>query len=125
MELLAGPRPRPLLSTKGVTVATKPDRTGHSPSRTSTASRLTTETKQAFKTTEFWAMVALIVGILLASQVVGQGDGNGDNNADAFPAVRAWLYVAIVGVGYMVSRGLAKSGSRDPYWSDSDDLPNR
>ena len=34
--------------------------------------------------------------------------------ADAFPASRAWLYVAIVGVGYMVSRGLAKAGSRDP-----------
>jgi hypothetical protein len=87
--------------------------------------RLSTETKQAFKTTEFWAMVALIVGILIASAVVGQGDGNGNDNTDAFPAVRAWLYVAIVGVGYMVSRGLAKAGSRDPYWGDRDDLPGR
>jgi len=26
-------------------------------------------------------------------------------------------------VGYMVSRGLAKSGSREPYWADQDDLP--
>jgi hypothetical protein len=93
--------------------------------RSNTLARLTTETKQAFKTTEFWAMVALIVGILVASQVIGQGDGNGNNNVDAFPAVRAWLYVAIVGVGYMVSRGLAKAGSREPYWSDSDDRPNR
>ena len=42
---------------------------------------------------------------------------------DAFPAVRAWLYVAIVGVGYMISRGLAKAGSRDPYWSSTDELP--
>jgi hypothetical protein len=42
---------------------------------------------------------------------------------DAFPAARAWLYVAIVAVGYMVSRGLAKAGSRDPYWSTSEDLP--
>jgi hypothetical protein len=33
---------------------------------------------------------------------------------DAFPAVRAWLYIAIVGGGYMVSRGLAKAGSREP-----------
>jgi hypothetical protein len=87
--------------------------------------RLTTETKMAFKTTEFWAMVAIIVGILVASMVIGQGDGNGNNNADAFPASRAWLYVAIVAVGYMVSRGLAKSGSRDPYWADRDDLPQR
>jgi hypothetical protein len=68
-------------------------------------------------------MVAIIVGILIASWVVGQGDGNGRANVDAFPAVRAWLYVAIVAVGYMVSRGLAKAGSRDPYWSSGDDLP--
>jgi hypothetical protein len=83
--------------------------------------RLASETKQAFKTTEFWAMVAIVVGILLASKLVGQGDGNGRANVDAFPAVRAWLYVAIVGVGYMVSRGLAKSGSSDPYWADPAD----
>jgi hypothetical protein len=85
--------------------------------------RLTTETKHSTKTTEFYAMVAVIVGILIASWIVGQGDGNGKASVDAFPAVRAWLYVAIVAVGYMVSRGLAKAGSRDPYWSTRDDLP--
>jgi hypothetical protein len=84
--------------------------------------RLTSETKHATKTTEFYAMVAIIAGILVASWIVGQGDGNGNSNVDAFPAVRAWLYVAIVGVGYMISRGLAKSGSSDPYWSDGSDL---
>ena len=87
--------------------------------------RLTTETKAAFKTTEFWAMVAIIVGILIASKVIGQGDGNGRDNVDAFPAARAWLLISIVAVGYMVSRGLAKAGSRDPYWADRDDLPHR
>jgi hypothetical protein len=85
--------------------------------------RLTTETKHSTKTTEFYAMIAIIAGILIASWIVGKGDGNGRPNVDAFPAVRAWLYVAIVGVGYMVSRGLAKAGSRDPYWSSGDDLP--
>src|SRR5947199_10687125 len=85
--------------------------------------RLTTETKHSLKTTEFWAMVAIIVGILIASRMIGQGDGNGNNNVDAFPAQRAWLYIAIVGVGYMVSRGLAKAGSREPYWADQNDLP--
>jgi hypothetical protein len=85
--------------------------------------RLSTETKHSLKTTEFWAMVAAIAGILIASWIVGQGDGNGKANVDAFPAIRAWLYVAIVAVGYMVSRGLAKSGSRDSYWSDGADLP--
>ena len=85
--------------------------------------RLTTETKHSTKTTEFYAMIAIIAGILIASWIVGQGDGNGRPNVDAFPAVRAWLYVAIVAVGYMVSRGLAKAGSRDPYWSRGSDLP--
>jgi hypothetical protein len=85
--------------------------------------RLGTETKHSLKTTEFWAMAAVIAGILIASWVVGQGEGNGNSRVDAFPANRAWLYVAIVAVGYMVSRGLAKSGSRDSYWADRSDLP--
>ena len=82
--------------------------------------RLTTETKQAFKTTEFWAMAAIVVSILIASWIVGDGDGGG---GDAFPAVRAWLYVAIVASAYIVSRGLAKAGSHEPYWADRGDLP--
>ena len=68
-------------------------------------------------------MLAIVAGILVASAIVGQADGNGNGNVDAFPASRAWLYIAIVGVGYMVSRGLAKAGSREPYWADEGDLP--
>jgi hypothetical protein len=81
--------------------------------------RLTTETKQAFKTTEFWAMAAIVAGILIASWIVDGGGGDGD----AFPAVRAWLYVAIVASAYIVSRGLAKAGSSEPYWAEGGDLP--
>jgi uncharacterized membrane protein YcjF (UPF0283 family) len=73
--------------------------------------RLATETKQAFKTTEFWAMVVVIVGILVSAAVIK----GGDNGTDEFIARNAWLYVAIVAAGYMISRGLAKSGVRDPY----------
>jgi hypothetical protein len=99
------------------------NRRASSASGSRVVARLTTETKHALKTTEFWAMVAIVAGILITSAIVGQGDGNGNSNVDAFPAVRAWLYVAIVGVGYMVSRGLAKAGSREPYWADESDLP--
>ena len=81
--------------------------------------RLSTETKQAFKTTEFWAMVAVIVGILLAAAMIKGGDTA--PGTDEFIARQAWLYVAIVAVGYMISRGLAKSGSREPYDADRDD----
>jgi uncharacterized membrane protein YcjF (UPF0283 family) len=77
--------------------------------------RLTTETKQAFKTTEFWGMVVVIVGILVSAAVIKGGDTNG---TDEFIARQAWLYVAIVAGAYFVGRGLAKSGSYDPYTSD-------
>ena len=104
-------------------MATDAIRSRRAASGSGVVARLSTETKHALKTTEFWAMLAIIAGILIASAIVGQGDGNGNNDVDAFPASRAWLYVAIVGVGYMVSRGLAKAGSREPYWADEGDLP--
>jgi hypothetical protein len=80
--------------------------------------RLTTETKQAFKTTEFWAMVGVVVAILVSAAVIKGGDTSG---TDEFIARQAWLYVAIVAGAYFVSRGLAKSGSSDPYTERPDD----
>jgi hypothetical protein len=85
------------------------------------ARRLTTETKQAFKTTEFWAMVGLILAILISAAVIN----GGDNGTDEFIARQAWLYVTILGAGYFVSRGLAKSGSRDPYTENPESGPDR
>ena len=79
-------------------------------------SRLTTETKQAFKTTEFWAMVGLVVAVLVSAAVIN----GGDNGTDQFIAKQAWLYVSILGGAYFISRGLAKSGSPQPYDEDSD-----
>jgi hypothetical protein len=80
--------------------------------------RLTTETKQAFKTTEFWAMVGVIVAILVSAAAIKGGDTNG---TDEFIARQAWLYVSIVAAAYLIGRGLAKAGSRDPYTEDRDD----
>jgi hypothetical protein len=71
-----------------------------------------TETKAAFKTTELIAYVAAVVAVLIAAAVVDEGDAGG------LGAKQAWLYVTVLTVGYMVSRGLAKSGSRDPYTND-------
>jgi hypothetical protein len=75
--------------------------------------RLSTETKAAFKTTEFFSYIAVLVGILIAGAVVDSSDAGG------YGARQVWLYATILTVGYMLSRGLAKSGSRDPY--DADD----
>src|SRR4051812_2702022 len=83
---------------------------------TGVARRLATETKAAFKTTEFWSFVAVVAGILLSAALIKGGDTSG---TDEFIARQAWLYVAIVTGAYLIGRGLAKSGSRDPYWEDS------
>jgi hypothetical protein len=94
---------------------------GRSPERTERPGfvrRLSTETKQAFKTTEFWAMVGVIVAILISAAVIKGGDTA--PGTDEFIAKQAWLYVAIVAGAYMISRGLAKSGSREPYEEDRD-----
>ena len=76
--------------------------------------RLATETKHALKTTEFYAYVVTFALILIAGAQISE-----KNNVDAFRADKVWLFVTILTVGYMVSRGLAKSGSSEPYWKDS------
>jgi hypothetical protein len=81
------------------------------------ASRLSTETKHSSKTSEFYAYVAATVGVLLAGLLTKAGDGHDDR----LNAHDTWLIVGILTIGYMISRGLAKSGSREPYWSDGRD----
>ncbi len=75
--------------------------------------RLTTETKSALKTTEMIAFVVAVFGVLIAAAIVDQSDAGG------LGAKQAWLYVTILTVGYMISRGLAKSGSSQPYDEDN------
>ena len=72
-------------------------------------SRKYDETKPSFLTTEFYAMVGVIVAVLVAAKV-----------SDSLGDVRAWTLVAAVAIGYMLSRGLAKSGSTHLVDSDSD-----
>ena len=57
------------------------------------------ETKWAPLTTEFWAMVVLIVVILIAAAI-----------SNSLNDVRAWTLVTVVGTGYILSRGIAKAG---------------
>jgi hypothetical protein len=75
------------------------------------SSRRATETKAAFKTTEFIAYVVAVVGVLVASYLVDTTEGH----ADYFRADKAFFYIVILTVGYLGSRGLAKSGSREHY----------
>lgn len=82
-----------------------------------TARRLTTETKQFIKTSEFAAFVLMVIAILIAGNSI-EGEEGG---ADIFAADKVWLYITILTVGYMLSRGIAKSGVRDPYWDERGD----
>ena len=83
--------------------------TGRTTDRRS-ARRVSTETKSSYKTTELIAYVVAVLGVLIASAVVDKSD---------FGTQEAWFYVTLLTIGYMVSRGLAKSGSRDFYDDDN------
>jgi hypothetical protein len=58
------------------------------------------ETRWALLTTEFWAMLLLSGVIFLAAAI-----------SDSFDDNRAWTLVTILGASYILSRGLAKSGT--------------
>ncbi|WP_435741732.1 hypothetical protein [Nocardioides sp. SYSU DS0663] len=79
------------------------------------ARRISTETKASVKTTELIAYVAAVIGVLIASAMVDASD---------FGAQEAWFYITLLTIGYMVSRGLAKSGSRDFYDDSNADHKN-
>ena len=64
--------------------------------------RESTETKSSYKTTEFIVYVLAVLGVLIASMIVDA----------SFGADPAWRYVTYLTVGYLISRGLAKAGSR-------------
>ena len=70
------------------------------------------ETKLSLKTTEFWAMGGVIAAILIAAAV-----------SDSLDDVRAWTLVTVVAAAYILSRGLAKAGSR--YTGGDDPLDDR
>jgi hypothetical protein len=86
------------------------------PTRPSGLRRLATEAKAAVKSTEFYAFLAVLAGLLIAGNTIEGKDGG----ADYFAADKIWLYVTLLTIGYMISRGLAKSGGREPYWDDDD-----
>jgi hypothetical protein len=61
-----------------------------------------TETRRSSKTSELWLAIASFAAIVVAGYF-----------SEAFSVDRAWLFATIVMAAYLVSRGLAKAGSRD------------
>jgi hypothetical protein len=74
------------------------------------ARRTFTETKAGVKTTEFMLAIVAIAGILIATYVEDANLG----------AEEGWRYATWVAVAYILARGLAKAGTREPYGGDVD-----
>jgi len=66
----------------------------------------TTETRRSFITSEFWIFVILSVALLFFAY---------ESGTDSFARDDAWRYVTWLGIGYLVTRGLAKSGSYETF----------
>jgi hypothetical protein len=83
----------------------------HDGSSAAVTHRPGTEAKAAVKTTEFVVYLVAVAGVLIASFLVGDTDG-GDGGGGVFLADKAWFYITLLTIGYLISRGLAKAGSR-------------
>ena len=97
--------------TTGDPEATRPGSTSLGGRVGNAGRRLSTETKQFFKTSEFVSYVLVVIAILIAANTIEAEEGG----QDFFTADKAWLYITLLTIGYMLSRGIAKSGVRDPY----------
>ena len=67
--------------------------------------RTFTETKNGFKTSEFYVMVLFVAGVLLSTYA----------DADSLARDQGWLIAGIAVAAYVISRGLAKLATREPY----------
>jgi len=66
-----------------------------------------TPRQEAFKTTEFWAYIAAVVAVPVVALINDREDGA------AFGAQEAMILISVLTFGYMLSRGIAKAGSRE------------
>lgn len=63
-----------------------------------------TEAKDGFKTSEFYVMVVFVATVLLATYL----------DSDSLAREDGWRFAAFAVVAYIISRGLAKLGVRQP-----------
>ena len=84
-------------------------RGGYDTPRTHLPRVRSTETRKSFRTTEFIAFVVVAALTLLSAYT-----------QDGFDIDQAWTLVAVITSFYMLSRGIAKAGSREPRYDDGD-----
>jgi len=64
-----------------------------------------TEAKAGFKASEFYVMVLFVAGVLLSTYA----------DQDSLTRRDGWLLASFAVAAYIISRGLAKLGTREPY----------
>jgi hypothetical protein len=77
------------------------------------------EIKPFFMTTEFWVFAVALIGLFVTGLATsGQHFGElacaylaPSTQCDTLDGDRVWYYATLLGIGYLVSRGLAKSGA--------------
>jgi hypothetical protein len=79
-------------------------RTSTAPTAYEVGTRRVPETKTFLASSEFWVMAGAIVALFIGGYIL-------DDIADA----NAWKYATWVAIAYIVSRGIAKAGSRREY----------
>ena len=73
--------------------------------------RTFTETKLGAKTSEFYLTIIAIAGILFATYI---------ESDDSLVLDDGWRMASFVAIAYIISRGLAKLGTREPYTEDNE-----
>ena len=72
------------------------------------------ETRPFFVTSEFLVFLLLLMGLGIAA-----------STSPSIDARYFWQWASIASIAYMVSRGLAKSGTRSRSWDPREDLGDR
>ena len=88
---------------------TTPTRAAASAWRRTRARQTSTETRPSIRTSEFIAFVVTSLLVIIAAYT-----------DEAFDVDHGWTLVAAMAIGYMISRGIAKAGSREPYMVEDD-----
>ncbi len=63
------------------------------------------------RTSEFWASVVMLVALAIAA-----------GTSDEIDARRFWYLATAITIGYVISRGIAKSGTKSRSWDPREDL---
>lgn len=71
--------------------------------------QLATETRPSIRTSEFIVLIVTSLLVILAAYT-----------DEAFNIEHGWTLVTAMAIGYMLSRGIAKAGSPEPYVVEQD-----